>query len=116
MIHSKPPLFIKITPVNPDGVTVVDLGGEIGWVPVPVARHSFLPPSPTWAEHSMMARHGSLPPAPLILNILSPIKGSIEEMDLDNSDDSKPESVRVTEPPFQNSNTLRVQVNPATVS
>jgi hypothetical protein len=115
MIHSKPPLFVKITPVNPDEVTVVDLEGEMGRVPVPVARHSSLPPSPTRAEYSTVARHGSLPPATLTLNISSPVEGAIEEVDSDNSDDSEPERVGVTEPPSQNSNTLRVQDNPARV-
>ncbi len=122
MIHPKPPLFVKITPVNPDGVTVVDLGGEMArGQDVPVARHSSLPRSPTRAEYdhiSRVVRHGSLPPFPKLpkTKISSPVEGSIEEMDdeMNSSDDS--ESVIVTEPTPQKTKTLRVQVNPAKVS
>jgi len=74
MIHSRPPLFVNITPVNPDGVTVVDLGEEMGQ-DLPVAR-------PTQAEYdhnSTVVRHGSLPPPPNLPE--SPVEGSIEETD-----------------------------------
>lgn len=113
MNASKPALFVNITPVSPDGVTVVDLGGEMGQ-DVPVIRHSSLPPSPTRAEYgdSMSGvRHGSLPPPSKQpkMKILSSVEDSIEEM----SDDS--EGAGATEPP-QNSSTLGVQVNPAMVS
>jgi hypothetical protein len=119
MSHPKPVLFVKITPVNPDGVTVVDLGTEMGQE-LPVARHSSLPPSPTRAEYNhdaRAARHGSLPPLPNqpIIQVASPVVDSIEEM-VDESDDTESESVGVAEPPSQNSTTLRVQVNPAEVS
>src|SRR5712672_2750842 len=100
MIHWKPPLFIKITPVDPDVVTVVDLGGEMGHVEPAVAtssrhmRHTSLPPSPTRAEYDRNAkaiRHGSLPPNLPTGKSASPVEDSIEEMgdEIDNSDDSE---------------------------
>jgi hypothetical protein len=97
MIPSKPPLFVKITPVVENGLTEVDLGGEMSdFVP---ARHSSLPPSPTRVEYDHKpreARQGSLPPPGKLPKIRfpSPVEGSIKEIDeeMDNSDDSEPES------------------------
>jgi hypothetical protein len=62
MIHSKPRIFFNITPVNPTGLTVVDLGEmDEGHE---VARFSSLPPrSQKRSEHTpRQGRHQSLPP------------------------------------------------------
>ena len=126
MTHLKPSLFVNIAPINPDGVTVVDLGKEMGQN-VPQARHSSLPPSPTRAEYDSdhnprAVRHGSLPPPPKPPKIkhVFPVDNSIEEIDeeMGNSDSSASSgnSVEVTEPAPQNSKTVRVQVNPAKAS
>ena len=130
MIPSKPPVFFKIVPVNPDGVTVVDLGEEMGQdLPLVMARPSSVPPSPTRAEfnhNSRVVRHGSLPPPPKgsklpKITFPRPVEHVIEETEdeLNNKDNSDSESVRmirVTEPPGQNSKTPNAQVNPAEVS
>jgi hypothetical protein len=64
MTDHYPLVFSNITPVNPNGITVVDLGEmDEG---LEVARHSSLPPiSPTRAKHEHEpkgCRHASLPP------------------------------------------------------
>lgn len=141
MIHPKPSLFVKIAPVNPDGVTEIDLGEEMGqYVPVgqvaPLARHqsrySSLPPSPMRAEydHNIRAfRHGSLPPPsnrpknPFFPPDEDVIKEMDDEVDGNDSDDlddpddpDDPESVCVTAPSPQNLKTLRVHAELANVS
>lgn len=76
-MHNKPLLFFNITPVNPDGITVVDLGEmDEG---LEVTRHSSLPPiSPTHATHEHKpkgGRHGSLPPNLTEVRFSSPPQG-----------------------------------------
>jgi hypothetical protein len=70
----RPLLFSNLTPVNPNGMTVVDLGEMDGGLEV--TRHSSLPPvSPTRATHehkSRGGRHASLPPKLTKIRISAP--------------------------------------------
>lgn len=75
MSSQKPPVFYNITPVNPNGMTLVDLGEMVE--NLEPTRHSSLPPpaSPILAtrEHkSRGVRHGSLPPNTTRIRFPSP--------------------------------------------
>ena len=81
MIHPQPPIFFKITPVNPIGMTVVDLGEMDNVLPVQVprqSRYSSLPPvmetqTQHAGEHSFAeGRHRSLPPKMVTTSAASP--------------------------------------------
>jgi hypothetical protein len=88
-MHHMPPLFFNITPLNPDGMTVVDLGEmDEG---LETTRHSSLPPmSPTQPMHehkSRRARHGSLPPKLTKIRFSPPAEG-LDEVSEGESDDT----------------------------
>ncbi|KAF8493098.1 hypothetical protein F5888DRAFT_1636873 [Russula emetica] len=85
MMHHKPLLFSNITPVNPNGMTVVDLGDmDEG---LETTRHSSLPlVSPTMHKHnSRGGRHGSLPPKLTKIRFSSPAEG-LDEVSEGESD------------------------------
>jgi hypothetical protein len=86
MMPHKPLLFFNITPINPNGVTVVDLGDmDEG---LEMTRHTSLPPvSPTTHEHSSRgARHGSLPPKLTKIRFSSPTAEGGDEVSESESD------------------------------
>lgn len=91
MIHPrpKPAIFFKITPVNPIGITIVDLGEMDDVQPASLARrHSSLPPTATETRTSHNARegrYGSLPPK--IVTIVSP-SPSFEASETDGEGDN----------------------------
>jgi hypothetical protein len=122
MIPSKPLLYFKSIPVEPDGkVTMVDLGAELK--ELPLARRHSLPPSPTVTEYAhgpWPVRHGSIPPfeKPPKIKFPSHLDELIEEIDneMNHSASDDLESVAVREPRPQSSKTPRVQVGPAEVS
>lgn len=114
---SEPQLSLKFTPIVTDGITIVDLGEEMGQS-VPVARPLSVPPSSTQVETveydrnlgvGRVARHGSLPPPGKLPKVryASPVVESIEEMDEEDETDTDTsndgESVGATEPPPQDS-------------
>ena len=78
MIYPKPAMFYKITPINPNGITIVDLGETDDIPPLLVARrHSSLPPvvetrttQVSRGEYNRKGRHSSLPPK--AVTIVSP--------------------------------------------
>ena len=85
-----PLLYFNITPANPNGTTVVDLGEmDEGLEVARQSCHSSLPPlSPTQATHQQRpreARHGSLPPTLTQTRFLSPVEG-IDEVSEGESD------------------------------
>jgi hypothetical protein len=100
MMRHKPLLFFNITPMNPNGMTVVDLGDmDEG---LETTRHSSLPPvSPTTHEHkSRGARHGSLPPKLTKIRFSSPAEvldevseGESEVSSLSNGETDNPTTV-----------------------
>jgi hypothetical protein len=102
MIHPQPPIFFKVTPVNPIGMTVVDLGEMDNVLPVQVARHSSLPPvtetrSQLAGEHSFAGgRHRSLPPKTVTISATSPT--TIEDSETDGERDHSANSVDQLEP------------------
>jgi hypothetical protein len=97
MIHPKPAMFFKITPINPNGITVVNLGETDdvlpASVPVPLARrHSSLPPlavTETRKSHGKYKpreeRHRSLPPK--TVTIVSP-STTFEASEMDGEGDA----------------------------
>lgn len=84
----RPPLFINITPVNPNGVTVIDLGQmDEG---LETTRHSSLPPpeSPSQETHENKLRgrrHCSLPPKLTKTRLSTPAEG-LDEVSEGESD------------------------------
>jgi hypothetical protein len=92
MIHPKPAIFFKITPVNPAGMTIVDLGEMDDISPALVARrHLSLPPVVDVSHvdyDSREGRHKSLPPK--AVTILSP---SPPHEDLETDGESKISSI-----------------------
>jgi hypothetical protein len=86
MMHPQPPIFFKVTPVNPIGMTVVDLGQMDNALPVQVPRHSSLPPVTETrtrhaGEHSFAeGRHRSLPPKMVTISAAS---SAIEDSETD---------------------------------
>jgi hypothetical protein len=88
MIDSEPAIFFKITPVNPRGMTIVDLGEmpEDDVQPAPVARrYSSLPPV-TGTRNSREGRYTSLPP-PRTVTIIS-TSPSVEGSETDGETNS----------------------------
>ena len=113
MIHPKPAIFFKITPVNPTGMTIVDLREMDDVPPASMARHhSSLPPvteTRTQTSHvshgeynSREGRHRSLPPKTVTIISASPsFEGS--------ETDGKTNSIRESDPPLRKGdNTTRV--------
>lgn len=115
MIHPKPLPFFNITPINPTGLTIVDLGqmesmyeahedSAVAQVPVArpsqisrqnqnseAARYTSLPPVSRLQrhEHARGGRHNSLPPKTVTTGHASPIpsdNGSETDGDNDSVD------------------------------
>ena len=105
MIHPKPAIFFKITPVNPAGMTIVDLGETDDVSPAPVARrHSSLPPGTDVSRDYREGRHRSLPPKAVTL--ISP-SASFEDSETDG--ESEISSAReLDSSPGKEDNTTRV--------
>jgi hypothetical protein len=101
MIRSKPAIYFKITPINPTGVTVADLGEMDDIPPASVAkpmarRHSSLPPpavTETGTSHRE-GRHRSLPPK--TVTIVSPASTSFEALETVSEGNSDNDTTRVS--------------------
>jgi hypothetical protein len=111
MIHPKPAIFFKITPVNPTDMTIVDLGEMDDVLPALVARrHSSLPPvRETQTSHvshggynSGEGRHRSLPPKTVTIISASPSFEGSETSGKTNSIEESDSPLR------KGNNTIRV--------
>jgi hypothetical protein len=101
MAHPKPLTFFNITPINPTGITIVDLGRmdldpdpDLGHSTVAparqnseAARYTSLPPETQLQRHEHVrgGRHNSLPPKMVKIRCISPIpSASSSEADGDS--------------------------------
>jgi len=97
MIHTRPPIFFNITPLNPTGVTVVDLGEMDG--SFEGARYSSLPPVTTpvtethWQTNNARGgRHQSLPPTMMAIKPAHPVS-AVENSETSRETDDSADSV-----------------------
>jgi hypothetical protein len=116
MIHPKPAIFFKITPLNPTGMTIVDLGemdhimDDIPPASLLARRHSSLPPITetrahvSHGENSSKGRHRSLPPKTVNMISASP------SFEASETDGGETDSVGESDPPLvkKGDNTTRV--------
>ena len=102
--HPKPLTFFNITPINPTGLTIVDLGrmdedsapnlddsavaqATVARQNSEAARHTSLPPETRLQRHEHIrgGRHNSLPPKTVTIRHASPIpSANVSETDSDN--------------------------------
>lgn len=112
MIHRKPAIFFKITPVSPFGMTTVDLGEIDGVTDVPPASasrsRSSLPPavqapvsetSHVCHGDNSSERGSSLPPSKKTVTIVSPSPSfEASGSETDGEEDNTASTVRVSCP------------------
>jgi hypothetical protein len=115
MMHPKPLPFFNITPINPTGLTIVDLGrmdedsapnlghsavAQVSRQNSEAARYTSLPPETRLQRHERVGggRHNSLPPKTVTVRHASPIpSGGGSETDGDNGGVESADSVEETE-------------------
>jgi hypothetical protein len=104
MVHPKPLTFFNITPINPTGLTIVDLGrmdedsapnlddsavAQVARQNSEAARYASLPPESRLQRHEHVrgGRHNSLPPKMVTIRHASPIPPSANVSETDDDND-----------------------------